>query len=561
MPEMTGAQSLIQSLIREGVEVVFGLPGVQIMEAYNAFYDQPGIRLITVRHEQSAGYMADGYARTTGRVGVALVVPGPGALNAAAAVGTAYAASSPVLLVSGQIDSSILGQRKGALHEVNDQLDVFKPITKWNARTTRAEEIPYLVHLAMQHLADGRPRPVEIELPFDILPASADMELLEREGAVKQSPDPAKIKEAVALLAKAERPLIWAGGGCREADISSELSDLAEALNAPVITTPEGKGAIPENHPLSLGVFYYGHGPAYYALPQSDVILAIGSRMNLNPRTPWSIHPGQTIIQIDADPEELGRNIDPQVGIVADAKLGINELLAELGGSTDASQWEQGELEEIRRKTTEDLRALAPLQMEMVETIRTELDDDAIMVAGTTEVAYWGHLTFPVLKPRSYLTSSYFATLGYAFPTALGAKVGNPGRQVVATIGDGGFMYASSELSTAVQEGINLVTLVFNNGLLGASRADQMNRYQGRAIGTELHNPDFAQLAQVYGALGIQTDRPSGTGPALARRPARRKAGRNRSANAQPAPALPDTSPRAGGSDRGKTRRNPIQAM
>ena len=515
MPSLTGAQALVQSLVREGVEVIFGLPGVQIMEIYDALYEQPGIRLITVRHEQTAGYMADGYARTTGRVGVALVVPGPGALNASAAVGTAYASSSPVMLVSGQIDSSMLGQNRGALHEVNDQLDVFKPITKWNARTTRAEEVPSLVHMAMQHALDGRPRPVEIELPFDILPVSTDIELLESEGTVKQAPDPAKVKEAARLLAGARRPLLWAGGGCREADVTTELASLAETLNAPVITTPEGKGAIPENHPLAAGVFYYGHGPAYYTLPQADVILAIGSRMNLNPRTPWSLRPDQVVIRIDADPEELGKNVESQVGMVADARLAVNDLLAELDGSIMASQWTGSELDEIRQKTLEDLKALAPLQLEIAQTIRAELDDDAIMVAGTTEVAYWGHLAFPVLKPRSYLTSSYFASLGYAFPTALGAKVGNPQRQVVATIGDGGFMYASSELSTAVQEGINVVTLVFNNGLLGASRADQMNRYRGRAIGTELHNPDFAQLAEVYGALGIRIDDRRELGPAL----------------------------------------------
>ena len=515
MANLSGAQALIQSLAREGVEVVFGLPGVQIMEIYDALYEQPGIRLITVRHEQSAAYMADGYARTTGRVGVALVVPGPGALNAAAAVGTAYATSSPVMLISGQVDSAMLGQNRGALHEVNDQLDVFRPITKWNARTTNAEEIPNLVHMAMQQVLDGRPRPVEIEVPFDILPGSYDIDLLEREGTIKQSPDPARVKEAVELLAKAERPLIWAGGGCREADITGELAQLAEALNAPVITTPEGKGSIPEDHSLSVGTFYYGHGAAYYTLPQSDVILAIGSRMNMNPRTPWSLRPDQVVIRIDADPEELGRNVESRVGMVADAKLGVNDILAEWGGATGASQWQDTELDEIRRKAAEDTRALAPLQVELIETIRAELDDDAIMVAGTTEVAYWGHLAFPVLKPRSYLTSSYFATLGYAFPTALGAKVGNPNRQVVATIGDGGFMYASSELSTAVQEGINLVTLVFNNGLLGASRADQMNRYQGRAIGTELLNPDFAQLAEVYGALGIRLADRRELGPAL----------------------------------------------
>ena len=515
MPAMTGAQALIQSLVREGVEVIFGLPGVQIMEVYDALYEQPGIRLITVRHEQSAAYMADGYARTTGRVGVALVVPGPGALNAAAAVGTAYATSSPVLLISGQMESYNLGMDRGALHEVNDQLDVFKPITKWNARTTRAEEIPYLVHMAMQQVQDGRPRPVEVEVPWDILPGSADIDLLEREGPVKQSPDPAKVREAAEMLAKAERPLILAGGGCREADIGTELVELAEALNAPVITTPEGKGAIPENHRLSLGTFYYAHGPGHLTFPRSDVILAVGTRLHLVPQTPWSINPPQALIHIDADPEELGRNVQPTVGMVADARLGVSDLLAELGGSASSSQWRTSEMAAIRKESDDDIRSKAPLQLEIIETIRNELEDDAIMVAGTTEIGYWSHLAFPALTPRTYLTSGYFATLGYAFPTALGAKVGNPNRQVVATSGDGGFMYASSELSTAVQEGINVVTLVFNNGALGASRADQEHRYRGRTIGTDLRNPDFAQLAEVYGALGIKLNDHKGLGPAL----------------------------------------------
>ena len=504
MTVMTGAQALIQSLVMEGVEVVFGLPGVQIMEAFDALYHEPGIRLVPVRHEQSAAYMADGYARTTGKVGVALVVPGPGALNAAAGIGTAYATSSPVLLISGQMESYNLGKDRGALHEINDQLDVFRPITKWNARTSKPEEIPYLVHLAMQHVTEGRPRPVEIELPWDILPAAADTELLEREGSQKQAPDPARIKEAAAMLARAERPLIWAGGGCREADLSADLVELAEALNAPVITTPEGKGAIPEDHSHSLGAFFYGHGPGYLALPEADVILAVGSRLNLTPRTPWGIQSHQKLIQIDADPEELGRNFPASVGIAADALLGVRDLLAELGGRTGTSRWQPEEISGIRQQTYADIKEMAPLQVEIIETIRQELDDDAIMVSGTTEIGYWSNLAFPVLRPRSYLTSSYFATLGYAFPTALGAKVGNPGRQVVATSGDGGFHYAASELSTAVQEGINAVTLVFNNGVLGASRADQMHRYQGRSIGTELHNPDFAQLAELYGALGIK---------------------------------------------------------
>ena len=515
MPQMSGSQALVGSLAREGVEVVFALPGVQIMDAFDAFFHEPSIRLVLVRHEQSAAYMADGYARTTGRPGVALVVPGPGALNATAALGTAYATSSPVLLVCGQIESYNLGKNRGALHEIGEQLDVFKHLTKWCDRATRVEEIPVMVHKAMEHLSTGRPRPVEIEIPWDVLPATADTDLPEAEVFAKQAPEPSQIRDAARLLSQAERPLIWAGGGAREADLSQELLDLARALNAPVITTPEGKGAIPEDDPHSLGTFYYGHGPGYLALPQADVILAVGSRLHMSPNVPWSFQPHQKLIQIDADPEEVGRNFPLAVGITADGRLGLQGILNELGGSTHASRWTNAEMTSIRQRTDSEIKEMAPLQVEIIETIRRELDDDAIMVAGTTDIGYWSHLAFPVLKPRSYLTSSYFATLGYAFPTALGAKVGNPHRQVVATIGDGGFGYASSELATAVQEGINLVTLVFNNEMLGASHIEQQNRLEGRVIGTRLHNPDFAQLAEVYGAMGIKLSSHQELGDAL----------------------------------------------
>ncbi len=515
MPVMSGAQALVRSLARHGVEVVFGLPGVQIMDAFDALYDEPGIRMILTRHEQATTYMADGYARTTGKPGVALVVPGPGALNATAGLGTAYATSSPVLLVSGQIESYNLSQNRGALHEIGEQLDVFKHLTKWCGRSETVNEIPGMVGNAFREMSSGRPRPVEIEIPWDVLPMTDQIELPEPEGPGKQQPDPALIREAAQLLAGASRPLIWAGGGTREAAVSPELLELAETLNAPVMTTPEGKGAIPENSPLSLGSFYYAHGPGHIALPQADVILAVGSRMLFTPNVPWGIQPHQKVVQIDADPEELGRNIPATVGISADARLGVQALLAELGGRTRASQWTGTEISAIRQQADREIREMAPLQVEIIETIRHELDDDAIMVAGTTDIGYWSHLAYPVLSPRSYLTSSYFATLGYAFPTALGAKVGNPGRQVVATTGDGGFGYASSELATAVQEGINVVTLVFNNEMLGASHNDQQQRFGGRVIGTRLHNPNFAQLAEAYGAVGVRLDSHKGLGDAL----------------------------------------------
>jgi len=239
-------------------------------------------------------------------------------------------------------------------------------------------------------------------------------------------------------------------------------------------------------------------------MPRADVILSVGSRLHLTPKVPWAFQPHQKLIQIDADAEEVGRNFPPTVGITADGRLGVKALLAEIGGKTGASQWTPGGIAAIRQQANQEIKGMAPLQVKIIETMRRELDDDAILVSGTTEIGYWSHLAFPVLRPRSYITSGYFATLGYAFPTALGAKVGNPHRQVVATSGDGGFMYAASELATAVQEGINVVTLVFNNGAFGASYSDQERRFGGRIIGTRLHNPDFARLAEAYGALGVK---------------------------------------------------------
>ena len=385
---MSGAQALIRSLAREGVEVVFTLPGVQIMDAFDAFYDEPSIRLVLVRHEQSVTYMADGYAKTTGKPGVGLVVPGPGALNTTAGLGTAYATSSPVLLICGQIESYNLGKNRGALHEIGEQLEVFRQLTKWCDRATCVDVIPGMVHRAMRELSTGRPRPVEIEVPWDVMPATAEAELLEREVFPKQSPEPSKIKEAAKLLANARRPLIWAGGGCREADLSAELLELAQAINAPVITTAEGKGTVPEDNPLFLGTYYYGHGPGHIALPQADVILAVGSRLHFAPSLPWDPQPHQKVIQIDADPEEVGRNLPVSVGITADGRLALQALLNELGGKTRASLWAEGELSAIRQQSRREIQEMAPLGTQIVETIRREMDDDAILVSGTTLIGY-----------------------------------------------------------------------------------------------------------------------------------------------------------------------------
>ena len=360
MPIMTVAQALVRSLAREGVEVLFGLPGVQIMDVFDVLHSEPGIRLVTVRHEQATTYMADGYALTTGKVGVGLVVPGPGALNATAGLGTAYATSSPVLLISGQMESYNLGKRRGALHEIEDQLDIFRPITKWCHRVLKTPEIPDAAHEAMRQLQTGRPRPVELEVPWDLLPSTDEVELLEAEHFPKQEPDAKQIKEAAELLSRARRPLIWAGGGTIAADAGQELTELAHTLNAPVITTHQAKGIIREDDPLSLGTFYCGHGPGYRAMPEADMILAVGSRLHLTPQVEWAFQPHQTLIHINADPDDLSKNHQTDVAIPADAKLGLRSLLAELAGSHSRSEWDQATLSAIKAETYREIQEMAP---------------------------------------------------------------------------------------------------------------------------------------------------------------------------------------------------------
>ena len=511
MAEMTGAQALVAQLVSEGVDTIFGLPGVQIMPVLDVLYEQQNaVRLIHTRHEQATTYMADGYAKVTGKAGVALVTPGPGAFNAAAGLGTAYASSSPVLLVSGQIPSTSLGKRRGELHEVEEQLEVFNSITKWNHRVTRMEEIPEAVHEAFRHLKTGRPRPVELEIPPDTLAAEGGAQIIGAEDYVKPAGARAEIERAARLLADAERPTIIAGGGTVSAGAAAELVELAELLQAPVITTQQSKGTIPDGHPLYLGVNYY-MSPIEELMAHSDAVLAVGTRLLIRnfeaDRLP-------SLVQIDIDPSEIGKNFPAEVGIEADAKEALAGLVQALRGVGSRRGSRAEEIAAWRQAFRAKVRELAPQQLDMMDTLRAGLDEDAVVVGGVTNLGYWSTIAYPTNAPRRFLTSSYFGTLGYAFPTALGAKVACPDRQVVALCGDGGFMYSTEELSTALRHGIDVIAIVFNNHAFGASRWDQMHRFGERFIGTDLQNPDFMKLAEAYGVTGVRCD-PAGLGQTL----------------------------------------------
>ncbi len=504
MPKVTGAQALVQQLVAEGVDTIFALPGVQIMAAFNALYEyRDDIRLVHVRHEQATTYMADGYAKVTGKVGVAMAVPGPGAINAGAGLGTAYASSSPVLLISGQIDSQSLGRREGQLHEVEDQLDVFRPLTKWVHRVTRVEEIPGAVHEAFRHLKTGRPRPVELEVPPDTLAATGEAETIAAEEYPPQVADRGDVEQATRILASAERPAIMVGGGARISGAGDEVLQLADLLQAPVMGTQNSKGVVPENSPFYVGTNYASVGPADIVLPDADVLLAIGTRL-LFRELPEGDLP--RIIHIDIDPDEIGRNLPTELGIVADAKTASRQLLSALRESGQSRPSGAERIAKFRSDFAFSMRSIAPVQARIIEDMRDTLPDDAIVVSGVTNIGYWSNIFFEVRQQQTYITSGYFGTLGYAFPTALGAQVGRPDRKVVALCGDGGFMYSPQELSSALRHGINAVAVVFNNGAFGASEWDQTHRYGGNFIGTDLHNPDFVRLAESFGAVGMRTE-------------------------------------------------------
>ena len=512
MPQMSGAQALARQLRSEGVDTVFTLPGVQIMAAFDALHEvQDDIQLIHTRHEQATTYMADGYAKVTGKVGVAMVVPGPGALNATAGLGTAFASSSPVLLISGQIASNALGKRQGQLHEVEDQLDVFKPITKWNHRVTEVGEIPEAVHEAFRQLNTGRPRPVELEVPPDTLAAMGNADIIEPEIYPPAAADSTDIDRAAEILARAERPAIIAGGGTIISGASDELREVAEFLQAAVMTTQQGKGIIPDDHELLVGVNYAMVEPVKDVLPECDALLAVGTRLLFRVFSPDSVSP---VVHIDADADEIGKNLPTEVGIVGDAKQALRQLLERLQAISAPKESRRDEVAAYRKSADDNLTELATDQLRMIEDIRGAMADDDILISGMTNIGYWSNVAYPVNVPRTFITSSYFGTLGYAYPTALGAKVGQPNKRVVSLCGDGGFMYNIQELSTAARFGINAVAVVFNNHAYGASMWDQTHQYGQRFIGTDLNNPDFLKVAEAFGVRGMKAE-PDGIGDAL----------------------------------------------
>jgi acetolactate synthase I/II/III large subunit len=508
MTRMTGGQALVEMLCRHGIDTLFALPGVQNDALFVALYDAGDkIRVIHPRHEQAAAYMAFGYARASGKVGAYAVVPGPGLLNTTAALSTAYATNAPVLCISGQIPSNLIGRGFGLLHEIPDQLAILRGLSKWAARIDHPSETGKRVNEAFRQLADGRPRPVALEMPLDIMALEAELALPAPEAPPPPPPpDSALIEQAAALLRGARQPLIYIGTGAVEA--GSELLALAERLQAPVTTYTGGKGILSDRHYLAQNLLA-GH----QLWRGADVVLAVGTRFN-QPQTRWGLDSDIKVIRVDLDPVEITRVARPAIGIVADAKAALAALIAALGGTERPSR--QAELAELKAATQARLQDTLGPQCEYLAAIRAELPDDGIYVEDLTQVGYVGRLAFPVYAPRTYIHSGYQGTLGFSYATALGAKVARPDLPVVSISGDGGFMYNVQELSTAALHGIDVVAIVFADGAYGNVRRMQKNDYGNRLIGVDLLNPNFPKMADSYGIAGVRATSPEILGRELA---------------------------------------------
>ncbi|MDO8670514.1 MAG: thiamine pyrophosphate-binding protein, partial [Dehalococcoidia bacterium] len=505
MAEITGGEALIRALKAEGVEVVFGLPGVHALPIYDALYHHPEIRHIAVRHEQAAAFMADGYSRTTGKPGVCITTTGPGAANTTAAMGTAYNDSIPILNIMTQVETYLVDKGKGAVHETKDQLGMFRACTRWNRRVDTNEDVPYAIHEAFRQMLSGHPGPTAIEFCTDILAKPVDVEQYRFEEVThpRQKANDLRVRQAVEMLSKAKSPVLWVGDGAAASGASEQVRRLAELLKAPVLTSLRGNGIIPEDHPL-----YVGSRPneplVRSLLADADLMLAIGSSFGWRSTFNWRVKLPQPLIQIDIDEREIGKNYPAAIGLVGDARATLEQILEGLGDYRSDGPSPEDRVTEIIKQSDVWARKQNPLMARMMRELREVLPKNAIVVCDATKPANWVHRCFPLYEPRSCHRPVGYSTLGYGFPAALGAKVAAPDRKVVAICGDGGFQYCNQELATALQYGIDVTVLVFNDKRWGTLRDLQDSGYGGRRFEVELLNPDFVKLAEAYGAVGLR---------------------------------------------------------
>lgn len=490
MRELSGGEALVEGLTAHGIDTVFGIPGVQTYGFFDALARRSDeIRVVAPRHEQATAYMAFGYAKASGQPGVCSVVPGVGFLNASAAIASAYGASTPVLCVTGEVPSAFIGSGMGHLHELPDQLAMMRGVTKWSARIDHPADAERLVDEAFFEMTSGRPRPAALAMPWEVFDQRAPVgpAPAPRTGAPVPVDDSA-VDRIAAILREAHSPMIMVGSGAMEA--GDEVRELAELLQAPVVTFRGGRGVLSSDHALSLTC-----AEGYECWPDTDVVLGIGSRMELAWFRWGDPPPGLRRLLIDIDPSQPTR-LETDDAIVGDAAEATRALTASLDGHVAADR--SGQMAEVKARIAERIAEVTP-HAQYIGAIRRALPRDGIFVEEICQAGFTSYFALPVYGPRTFITCGHQGTLGFGYATALGVKVARPEVPVVAVTGDGGFGFGLQELITAAQYAIGVVCVLFDNGAYGNVWRDQMRLYDGRLLASELDNPDWAALAAACG--------------------------------------------------------------
>jgi len=497
----SGGEWVVEALRAEGVRHVFGIPGIHNLAVYDALLRQSDLAHVLARHEQGAAFMADGYARVSGEVGVVLVTTGPGATNTLTPLAESYADSIPIMVLMSDIASTLVGREVGALHEVPNQIDCFRPVCRMAENVGSTSDIATTIAGAFDLLRTGRPGPIAISIPNDLLGAKSEGALRTSRSGRRPPCHVNDITEAARRLERAQRPLIIAGGGVVSAEAERELQALARRLGAPVITTVMGRGSIAEDDPLWLSVLP-NRRASEPALRAADVVFAVGCRFAARSTQGLllrlSFSPDQTLIHLDLDPSVIGKLFKPQLGIVGDARDGLARLVDALGPGHGDAAWDRTWLATLRQSAgpayTAEVAAL-------IGALRQALPRDGVVVNDQTGINYWMEWRFPVFDSRTFLYPIGTAVLGYAVPAAIGAQIARPGRPVAAVVGDGGFMFSVNELATAVKYRLPIAFVVMNDDRYGAIKWLQEKLY-GRSGEADLANPDFMALARAFGARG-----------------------------------------------------------
>jgi thiamine pyrophosphate-dependent acetolactate synthase large subunit-like protein len=506
MAKMTAGRAVVEALIAQGVDTVFGIISIHTLHIYDALreaVDEGHIRFVGARHEHALGFMADGYARATGKPGVMITSGGPGAADSIGAMGESYHSSVPILQITAEIESEWLGQGRGVTHEAVDQMAMFAPVTGWSALAESPQDVPNKIAAAFDHLRTQHPRPAVLAIPTDYLGQEADFEIIPVREPTFATPGASALAAAAAIVRDAKRPLIIAGGGVMRSGATDALRAFAERFDVPVAVADGGKGAFADDHPLGLGTVLGGRvwldNPVQDYAGTCDAVVIVGTSMPFRSTKGVALQLPENTVQIDLDASMFGRNYPVKVGLAGDARQVIEALAAAIGEPRVSADDAHAALAQVKLDARASLERQMPNELRMWEAVRAAIDRDAVVLADSTIAGYAATRCFPTYEPLTFHHPHGWVSIGYAFAASLGAKVGLPDRQVICVTGDGGFQYNIQELASAQQHGIAPVVLLFNDNAWGVLERYQKTAFDGRTFATSLVNPDFRQLSAAYG--------------------------------------------------------------